>query len=72
MLIFSRSLFTVSDMELTQLQHDSLTDLSHSERDLLLRLVRAIHAMKYGSVTLTVHDGKLVEIHKTERIRVHK
>ena len=59
-------------MESTQLQHDTLSHLSHSERELLFRLARTIHAMKYGSVTLTVHDGKLVEIHKTERIRVQK
>lgn len=59
-------------MESTQLQHDTFTNLSQTERDLLFRLARTIHAMKYGSVTLTVHDGKLVEIHKTERIRLQK
>lgn len=56
-------------MELLQLQN-TITALTHSERELLVRLVNAVHAMRYGSVTLTVHDGKLVEIHKTERIRL--
>jgi hypothetical protein len=59
-------------MDLTQHQRDLFGALSNAEFDLLVGLVNAVHAMKYGSVTLTIHDGELVEIHRTERIRVQK
>ncbi len=44
-------------------------DFSTSERELLRELVRALRTIRYGSVVLTLHDGRLVEIHKTEKIR---
>jgi hypothetical protein len=37
--------------------------------ELLRELVRALRTIRYGSITLTFHDGRIVEIHKTERIR---
>jgi hypothetical protein len=44
-------------------------NLSEGERELLHELVRGLRAIRYGSISLTVHDGRLVEIHKTEKIR---
>jgi len=44
-------------------------DLSPTERQLLTELIVALRAIRYGSVVLTVHDGRIVEISKTERIR---
>ena len=44
--------------------------LSDGERDLLHHLVVALRGLQYGSVVLTVHDGQLVEILKTEKIRM--
>ncbi len=44
-------------------------NLSAEEQALLHELVYALRAIRYGSVVLTVHDRRLVEIHKTERIR---
>jgi hypothetical protein len=44
-------------------------DLSLDERELLQEILRALRAIRYGSVVLTVHDGKIVEVQKTERIR---
>ncbi len=44
--------------------------LSDSERDLLHQLIVALRSLQYGSVTLTVHDGQLVEIQKIEKIRM--
>ena len=44
-------------------------DLSAEERDLLQEIFLALRVIRYGSVVLTVHDGHLVEIQKTERIR---
>jgi hypothetical protein len=39
------------------------------EGELLSELIRALRMIRYGSITLTLHDGRIVEIHKTERIR---
>jgi hypothetical protein len=44
-------------------------NLSQQERELLNELVLGLRAIRYGSISLTVHDGRLVEIHKTEKIR---
>jgi len=43
--------------------------LSTSERDLLREVVLALRSIRYGSVVLTVHEGRIVELNKTERIR---
>jgi hypothetical protein len=40
-----------------------------SERELLRELVQGLRTIRYGSIVLTVHDGQLVEINKTVRIR---
>lgn len=40
-----------------------------TERELLADVLRALRGLRYGTVTLTVHEGRLVEIQKTERIR---
>jgi len=39
------------------------------EAELLREFVRALRTIRYGSVILTLHDGRIVEIQKTERIR---
>lgn len=44
-------------------------DLSASERELLREVALALRSIRYGSVVLTVHDGRIVELNKTERIR---
>jgi hypothetical protein len=44
-------------------------DLSAGERELLHELVIAIRRIRYGSVVVTIHDGRVVEVNKTERIR---
>jgi hypothetical protein len=43
--------------------------LSGDEQELFQELFRALRAIRYGSVVLTLHDGHVVEIQKTERIR---
>jgi hypothetical protein len=40
--------------------------LTASEAELLHEVALAL---RYGSVVLTVHDGRIVELNKTERIR---
>jgi hypothetical protein len=43
--------------------------LIESEKELLGELVQALRTIRYGSIVLTVHEGKLVEINKSIRIR---
>lgn len=40
-----------------------------SEAELLREVVHSLRTIRYGSIVLTVHDGHLVEINKTVRIR---
>jgi hypothetical protein len=47
----------------------SKNGLLESERELLAELVHALRTIRYGSIVLTVHDGQLVEINKSVRIR---
>lgn len=47
-----------------------LTNLSAAEARSFHELVEALRDIRYGSITLTVHDGRLVEIQKSEKIRV--
>jgi hypothetical protein len=49
--------------------HNWEQDLSTSERELLREVALALRTIRYGSVVLTVHDGRIVEMNKTERIR---
>lgn len=44
----------------------------YSEREgkVLRELIRTLREIRYGSVVLTVHDGRVMEIHKTEKIRM--
>lgn len=49
---------------------DDLEKLSEEERDLLREVLLALRGLRYGSVVLTVHDGRLVEVQKTQRIRL--
>lgn len=44
-------------------------ELSTNERELLREVALALRGIRYGSVVLTVHDGRIVELNKTERIR---
>ena len=44
-------------------------DLSPNERQLLEEVLHALRRIRFGSVVLTVHEGRVVEIHKTEKFR---
>ena len=47
----------------------SVENLSGEEHELLYEVVRALRSIRFGSVGLTIHEGKLVEIQKIEKIR---
>jgi hypothetical protein len=51
-----------------QAQHEG-DGLSDVEQELFTEIVHALRSIRYGSIVLTVHEGRLVEIQKTERIR---
>jgi hypothetical protein len=53
----------------TATTNDWQFELSSSERELLREVALALRGIRYGSVVLTVHDGRIVELNKTERIR---
>ena len=44
-------------------------DLTTSERELLRKVALPLCGLRYGSVLLPVHEGRIVELNKTERIR---
>jgi len=39
------------------------------EEELLREIVRALRTIRFGSIIITLHDGRIAEIQKTERIR---
>lgn len=43
---------------------DNLTDTE------LLKVEELIHGMHYGSITIIVQDGRVVQIDKTEKFRI--
>jgi hypothetical protein len=44
-------------------------ELSTSERELLREVALSVRGIRYGSVLLTIHDGRIVEMSRTERLR---
>jgi hypothetical protein len=47
----------------------SETPLDASEEELLREAIRSLQGIRYGSVVLVKHDGRLVEVTTTVRIR---
>ena len=43
--------------------------MSPGEKELMRELLYALRTIRYGSIVLMLHDGRLAEIQKTERIR---
>jgi hypothetical protein len=43
--------------------------LSVEERQVFSEIARVLKTMRYGSIVLTVHDGQLVELSETVRLR---
>jgi hypothetical protein len=46
-----------------------LKSLLDEERELIQELIGALREIRYGSIVLTVHDGQVVEINTSIRIR---
>lgn len=46
-----------------------IDNLQDHEKKLLVSIFRAIKSIRYGSVEITIHDSKVVQIDKTEKMR---
>jgi hypothetical protein len=46
--------------------------LSSNESQVLRELAEGIRGIRYGSIVLVVHDGRLVEVTKTVRLRTSR
>ena len=57
--------FGCSETDLEQLR-----TLSPGEQALVIEILQALRTIRYGSVSLTFHEGRVVEINKTKRIRL--
>ena len=52
-----------------QTGEDAVASLPEDERERLNEMAKAIRTIAYGSIVLTIHEGRLVEISKTTRLR---
>jgi hypothetical protein len=43
--------------------------LTQPERELLKEVVLATREIRFGSIVVTIHEGRIVEVSKTERLR---
>ena len=44
--------------------------LTGAELELLRQVVKTVQGLRYGSVTITVHDGQIVEFQRNEKFRL--
>lgn len=51
---------------------DTLARLKENEEKVLLDILKALRSIRYGYVQITVHDSAVVQIDKTEKIRVER
>ena len=55
----------------TPLQHsNNLGDETH--RQLTQQILRALQEIRFGSVEIVIHDSKVVQIERKEKIRIDK
>ena len=49
-----------------------LEDQSKENRELLSQIMAAIRGIKHGHIVITIHDSEVVQIDKTEKLRIRK
>ncbi len=52
------------------MQHAS-SNIKPEQATWLDLVARRVQSLRFGSVQITVHDGKVVQIDQTERLRLH-
>jgi len=50
--------------------HRNSSSLPQPDEDIGRRVLEAIGSLRYGSVEVTVHDGRVVQIDRRERVRI--
>lgn len=50
--------------------HKTSSSLPQPDEDIGRRVLEAIGSLRYGSVEVTVHDGRIVQIDRRERVRI--
>ena len=45
-------------------------DLKHEEEKVYKKLNELLQDLKYGTITLVVQDGKVVQLNKEEKVRI--
>jgi len=54
-----------------QLEHDRKVIQRPAHEDVLVaEILKAIHSIRYGAVHLILQDGRVVQIEKTEKVRL--
>ncbi len=46
--------------------------IENQDKVLMLKVLEAIKSIKYGYVQITIHDSEVVQIDKTEKIRIRR
>ena len=46
--------------------------IENQDKMLMLKVLEAIKSIKYGYVQITIHDSQVVQIDKTEKIRIRR
>ncbi len=49
-----------------------IVDFKEDEKRLLSQILKAVRSIRYGCVQIIVQDSKVVQIDKTEKIRLDK
>lgn len=49
-----------------------INNISENEKRILLQILKALRDIKYGCVQIFIQDSKVVQIDKTEKIRLEK
>ncbi len=47
-------------------------EFKESEKELLSQILKALRSIRYGYVQIIIQDSKIVQIDKTEKIRLDK
>ena len=46
--------------------------IENRDRELTLQIMAAIRSIRYGHILITIHDSEVVQIDKTEKLRIRK
>lgn len=49
---------------------ETTTDITGFEGTLAERVLQAVRGLRYGSIELIIHDGRVVQIERREKLRI--